>query len=540
MGVRARQWLIAVVGAVLTVAMLWLGLWQMRVFEDKENESAAARAAQPAVPLLDFVSADGTVGDIYGKPASVTGHYLPAQQARIRAEDGTVRVLTAFQVADGRVLAVVRGVLPAGATTIPEPPAGELTQTGVFLPSEAGSGQNDTGTELGTVRLPVLAQFWPQQLLPGFITLPAAESAAQGLGDGRGRPAERLRVDPEHRLRAAVVGLRGVRRLHDRAVHPCAEQGRQPRYAGGPGGRMSSPAETVPALTADQAPGVRGALLRYRIMAYVVGTLLVVLVVVGVPLKYFGNNGIVVTLTGVPHGWLYMVLLITAYDLGRRVHWPWGRLLVIALAGTVPFLSFWAEYSARKDVQARLKAVEASAAQDRPLRTVRVRSMTIIDVTPDRYPECLEVLRAGFATEVADFGITRENTPSNPAFWDDSAVATVVAQGLRPVRRRAGGTDRRLRVRRAVEVASGGVEPSPPRGRPDDAARGLRRRPCGGGCPPGTRRRRRGRWRSGSSRRTPGCPSGTAASASRASTRPRTPASSSPSSALRLLRLTSI
>jgi len=181
MGVRARQWLIAVVGAVLTVAMLWLGLWQMRVFEDKENESAAARAGQAAVPLLDFVSADGTVGDIYGKPASVTGHYLPDQQARIRAEDGTVRVLSAFQVADGRVLAVVRGVLPAGAATIPQPPAGELTQSGVFLPSEEGSGQNDTGTELGTVRLAVLAQFWPQQLLPGFITLPAAESAAQGL-----------------------------------------------------------------------------------------------------------------------------------------------------------------------------------------------------------------------------------------------------------------------------------------------------------------------------------------------------------------------
>lgn len=182
MGVRGTQWLIAVVGAVLTVAMLWLGLWQMRVFEDKENESAAARAGQAAVPLLDFVSEDGTVGDIYGKPASVTGHYLASQQARVTAEDGTARVLTAFRVADGRVLAVVRGVLPPGAATIPDPPTGELTQAGIFLPSEEGSGQNDTGTELRTVRLPVLAQFWPQQLLPGFITLPAADSAAQGLG----------------------------------------------------------------------------------------------------------------------------------------------------------------------------------------------------------------------------------------------------------------------------------------------------------------------------------------------------------------------
>ena len=179
---RGKQWLVAVVGAVLTLAMLWLGLWQMRVFEDKENESAAARAGQPPVPLLDFVSAEGTVGDIYGKPASVTGHYLASQQARVLAEDGTVRVLTAFQLADGRVLAVVRGVLRTGTSTIPAPPGGELTQSGIFLPSEAGSGRSDTGTVLGSVRLPALAQFWPQQLLPGFLTLPAADSAAQGLG----------------------------------------------------------------------------------------------------------------------------------------------------------------------------------------------------------------------------------------------------------------------------------------------------------------------------------------------------------------------
>jgi integral membrane protein len=122
-------------------------------------------------------------------------------------------------------------------------------------------------------------------------------------------------------------------------------------------------ATAVPEIAPEAVPGIRAALIRYRIMAYLVGTLLVILVLVGVPLKYFGGNGIVVTLTGVPHGYLYMVLLITAYDLGRRVHWPWGRLILIALAGTVPFLSFWAEYSARTDVKARLRAVEARAAE---------------------------------------------------------------------------------------------------------------------------------------------------------------------------------
>ncbi len=125
---------------------------------------------------------------------------------------------------------------------------------------------------------------------------------------------------------------------------------------------MSSPVQAVPELKAEQVPGIRGALLRYRIMAYLVGALLVVLVVVGMPLKYFADNGAVVTWTGVPHGWLYMVLLATAYDLGRRVHWPWGRLIVIALAGTVPFLSFWAEHSARKDVQERMRLAEAADA----------------------------------------------------------------------------------------------------------------------------------------------------------------------------------
>ncbi len=53
-----------------------------------------------------------------------------------------------------------------------------------------------------------------------------------------------------------------------------------------------------------------------------------------------------------------MILLITAFDLGRRARWSWLRLLLIALAGTVPFLSFVAERSATKDVRRKLAAAE--------------------------------------------------------------------------------------------------------------------------------------------------------------------------------------
>jgi integral membrane protein len=96
-------------------------------------------------------------------------------------------------------------------------------------------------------------------------------------------------------------------------------------------------------------------------MAYVVGCLLVVLVCIGMPLEYIWHDDRLVSVAGVAHGWLYMVLIITAVDLGRRVRWPWWRIGIIALAGTIPFVTFVAEHYATKD--ARLRITEAEAAE---------------------------------------------------------------------------------------------------------------------------------------------------------------------------------
>lgn len=127
---------------------------------------------------------------------------------------------------------------------------------------------------------------------------------------------------------------------------------------------MTSPtesqAEALDTELDERIRQVRGALLRYRITAYIVGTLLVLLVCVAVPLKYFGpHDGQWVTYTGIPHGWLYMVLLITTVDLGRRVHWGLGRMAIIALSGLIPFLTFWAEHRARLEVEGLLEDVRA-------------------------------------------------------------------------------------------------------------------------------------------------------------------------------------
>jgi integral membrane protein len=88
---------------------------------------------------------------------------------------------------------------------------------------------------------------------------------------------------------------------------------------------------------------VQGALTRYRIIAWIVGVVLLVLVLVAVPVKYIGGNDALVAAVGPIHGFLFMVYVVLTFDLGRRVKWPLGRMVLVMLAGTIPFLSFWAE-----------------------------------------------------------------------------------------------------------------------------------------------------------------------------------------------------
>ncbi len=113
-------------------------------------------------------------------------------------------------------------------------------------------------------------------------------------------------------------------------------------------------------LPPDLPSDLRTALLRYRVMAYVVGTLLIVLVLVGVPLKYLTTEGTtpqqlgewITTYLGIAHGWLYMIFLVMAFLLSRKAAWAPLFTATTLLAGTVPILSFWAERRATARVRA--------------------------------------------------------------------------------------------------------------------------------------------------------------------------------------------
>ena len=109
-------------------------------------------------------------------------------------------------------------------------------------------------------------------------------------------------------------------------------------------------AEQTAALTTDR--GIRAGMLRYRVMAYVVGVMLLVLVAVAMPLKYAAGIPGVSAVVSPVHGFLYIVYLVAAFDLALKSRWTAKGTVLVLLAGVVPFLSFWAE----RRVTARVRA----------------------------------------------------------------------------------------------------------------------------------------------------------------------------------------
>jgi integral membrane protein len=107
---------------------------------------------------------------------------------------------------------------------------------------------------------------------------------------------------------------------------------------------------------------VNAALTRYRIIAWIVGVFLLIVVFVATPLTLTGRPA-VGEVVGPIHGVLYMTYCVLAFHLGVKARWPLTYTVLILLAGTVPFLSFVAERKVTRRVRAESAAVPAPAAR---------------------------------------------------------------------------------------------------------------------------------------------------------------------------------
>ncbi|WP_329122932.1 DUF3817 domain-containing protein [Streptomyces sp. NBC_01465] len=97
----------------------------------------------------------------------------------------------------------------------------------------------------------------------------------------------------------------------------------------------------------------RSVLTRYRVMAYVTGVLLVLLTL-GVIAKYLldiDGASSFVSVVGIAHGWLYVLYLVFAFDLGSKAKWPVGKQLWVLLAGTIPTAAFFVERKVSREVE---------------------------------------------------------------------------------------------------------------------------------------------------------------------------------------------
>lgn len=103
-----------------------------------------------------------------------------------------------------------------------------------------------------------------------------------------------------------------------------------------------------------------GALLRFRIMAWVTGVFLLTLtiwLILGYTVLGYGDGAVkpaAYSLMWTGHGWLYFLYLITAVDLTFRMRWSIGATIGILVAGTIPLASFFAERWVTKRVLAQL------------------------------------------------------------------------------------------------------------------------------------------------------------------------------------------
>ncbi|QEO15218.1 DUF3817 domain-containing protein [Agromyces intestinalis] len=140
--------------------------------------------------------------------------------------------------------------------------------------------------------------------------------------------------------------------------------------------------------TAD-LPRIRGALKLYQVASVITGVLLLLLCAEMI-LKYafhlelfaFGSGGflsfqpVLETANGlestgdgvnlstgilIVHGWFYVVYLFSDFRLWSLMRWPFGRFILIALGGIIPFLSFILEARIGREVRTYLERREADA-----------------------------------------------------------------------------------------------------------------------------------------------------------------------------------
>jgi integral membrane protein len=91
----------------------------------------------------------------------------------------------------------------------------------------------------------------------------------------------------------------------------------------------------------------------YRIMAIVVGSVLVVLTIFLISVRGFQNpEPEFYAAAWTAHGYLFPIYVVATFMLSTKLKWSFGKTILIMLAGTIPFMSFLTERNVAREVAA--------------------------------------------------------------------------------------------------------------------------------------------------------------------------------------------
>ncbi len=158
---------------IAVVACTVMGLWQLGVYDSRQEHERAESRTVPRVALEGLWGPDDPFESrLNQRPVTIRGQFGPAdQQVWVvgKSQGDQVGVwLLAPVVVDGAAIVVVRGWAPA-IVPFPDVPAGDVMLDAVLQAGESGGVALDpTSRQIGSVRIPALTNELPYDLYSGY------------------------------------------------------------------------------------------------------------------------------------------------------------------------------------------------------------------------------------------------------------------------------------------------------------------------------------------------------------------------------------
>lgn len=94
---------------------------------------------------------------------------------------------------------------------------------------------------------------------------------------------------------------------------------------------------------------------RFRVTAFIEGISYLVLLFIAMPLKYFGDMPLTVTVAGSFHGGLFVAYVFTLAHVYFHDKWKFSQGFIAFVASLVPFSTFYLDAKLSRDHNAKLK-----------------------------------------------------------------------------------------------------------------------------------------------------------------------------------------